>query len=63
MYHVILGKGFVGTHLSHYFKQNNIDHKIFSQSELDYTDPNTFKDFLDLDLSAKRYSSILEDVL
>ena len=47
MYHVILGKGFVGIHLSHYFKQNNIDHKIFSQSELDYTDPNTFKDFLD----------------
>ena len=47
MYHVILGKGFVGTHLSHYFKKNNIDHKIFSQSELDYTDPNTFKDFLD----------------
>ena len=47
MYHVILGKGFVGTHLSHYFKRNNIDHKIFSQSELDYTDPNTFKDFLD----------------
>lgn len=47
MHHVILGKGFVGTHLSHYFKRNNIDHKIFSQSELDYTDPNTFKDFLD----------------
>ena len=47
MYHVILGKGFVGTHLSHHFKRNNIDHKIFSQSELDYTDPNTFKDFLD----------------
>ena len=47
MYHVILGKGFVGTHLSQFFRQNNIDHKIFSQSELDYTDPNTFKDFLD----------------
>jgi 3,5-epimerase/4-reductase len=47
MYHVILGKGFVGIHLSQYFKRNNIDHKIFSQSELDYTDPNTFKDFLD----------------
>jgi len=47
MYHVILGKGFIGTHLSQYFKRNNIDHKIFSQSELDYTDPNTFKDFLD----------------
>jgi dTDP-4-dehydrorhamnose reductase len=47
MYHVILGKGFVGTHLSQYFKHNNIDHKIFSQSELNYTDPNTLKDFLD----------------
>jgi dTDP-4-dehydrorhamnose reductase len=47
MYHVILGKGFIGTHLSQYFKRNNIDHKIFSQSELDYTDPNTFEDFLD----------------
>jgi 3,5-epimerase/4-reductase len=47
MYHVILGKGFVGTHLSQHFKLNNIDHKIFSQSELDYTDPNTFRDFLD----------------
>lgn len=47
MYHVILGKGFVGTHLSQYFKRNNIEHKIFSQSELDYTDPVVFKDFLE----------------
>jgi dTDP-4-dehydrorhamnose reductase len=46
MYHVILGKGFVGTHLSLYFKRNNIEHKIFSQSELDYTDPNTLRDYL-----------------
>lgn len=48
MYTVILGKGFVGNHLSHYFKRNNIEHRIFSQSELDYTDPNIFKDFLDI---------------
>lgn len=47
MYHVILGKGFVGTHLSKYFKRNNIEHKIFSQSDLDYTDPVVFKDFLE----------------
>lgn len=47
MYHVILGKGFVGTHLSRYFKRNNIDHKIFSQADLDYTDPTILKDFLD----------------
>jgi len=46
MYILILGKGFVGTHLSHYFKRNNIEHKIFSQSELDYTDPNTLRDYL-----------------
>lgn len=46
MYHVILGKGFVGTHLSHHFKLNNIEHKIFSQSELDYTDPNALRDYL-----------------
>lgn len=48
MYHLILGKGFVGTHLSHYFKRNNIEHRIFSQSELDYTDPNILRDFLDI---------------
>lgn len=47
MYHVILGKGFVGTHLSHYFKRNNIEHKIFSRSELDYTDPTVLRDYLD----------------
>jgi 3,5-epimerase/4-reductase len=46
MYHVILGKGFVGNHLAHYFRINNINHKIYSQTELDYTDPDIFKDFL-----------------
>lgn len=46
MYHVILGKGFVGTHLSHYFHRNNIEHKIYSQSDLDYTDPNVLRDYL-----------------
>lgn len=45
MYHVILGKGFVGTHLSRYFKRNNIEHKIYSQSELDYTDPTVLRDY------------------
>jgi len=47
MYVLILGKGFVGTHLSQYFKRNNIEHRIYSQSELDYTNPTTFRDFLD----------------
>lgn len=47
MYHVILGKGFVGTQLAHHFRVNNIEHKIYSQSELDYTDPDTFRLFLE----------------
>jgi dTDP-4-dehydrorhamnose reductase len=47
MYHVIFGKGFVGTHLAHYFRVNNIEHRIFSQEELDYTDPDVLRNFLD----------------
>jgi len=47
MFHVILGKGFVGTHLAHYFKTNNIEHRIFSQADLDYTDPDRFREFLE----------------
>jgi len=47
MYTVILGKGFVGTHLSQFFKRNNIEHKIYSQSELDYTDPDVLKEFFE----------------
>jgi 3,5-epimerase/4-reductase len=43
---LILGKGFVGTHLARYFKTNNIDHKILSQKELDYTNPNVFGDYI-----------------
>lgn len=46
MYHLILGKGFVGTHLAHHFRVNNIDHKIFSQKELNYTDAYTLKGYL-----------------
>jgi dTDP-4-dehydrorhamnose reductase len=47
MFHVILGKGFVGTHLAHYFRTNNIEHRIFSQSELDYTDPDRLREFIE----------------
>lgn len=47
MYSLILGKGFVGTHLSNYFKRNNIEHKIYSQSELDYTNPTILRDYLE----------------
>ncbi len=47
MFHVILGKGFVGSHLAHYFKTNNIEHKIFSQSDLDYTDPDKLREFIE----------------
>jgi len=44
---LILGKGFVGTHLSEYFKENNIQHTIYSQSELNYTDPKVLSSYLD----------------
>jgi dTDP-4-dehydrorhamnose reductase len=47
MFHVILGKGFVGTHLAQYFKSNNIEHRIFSQSDLDYTDPDRLREFIE----------------
>jgi len=43
---VILGKGFVGTHLAHYFRKNNISFKHFSQSELDYTNPSVFEKYI-----------------
>jgi dTDP-4-dehydrorhamnose reductase len=47
MFHVILGKGFVGNHLAQYFRANNIEHRIFSQSDLDYTDPDKFREFIE----------------
>ncbi|MEY4342506.1 MAG: hypothetical protein RL736_299 [Pseudomonadota bacterium] len=46
MYILILGKGFIGTSISKYFKRNNIEHKIYSQSELDYTNTNIFEEYL-----------------
>lgn len=46
MFHVILGKGFVGTRLANHFKENNIDYKIFSQKELDYTNAHTFNEYV-----------------
>jgi len=47
MHIVILGKGFVGTHLSHFFTQNNIVHEIYSRKELDYTNSKFFRNFLE----------------
>lgn len=47
MYNLILGKGFVGSHLSQYFKRNNIEYKIYSQSELDYTNPTILRNYLE----------------
>ncbi len=46
MYHLILGKGFVGSHLAQYFSNNGIEYKHVSQSDLDYTDPVVFEDYL-----------------
>jgi 3,5-epimerase/4-reductase len=47
MFHLILGKGFVGNHLAQYFRANNIEHRIFSQSDLDYTDPDKLREFIE----------------
>jgi 3,5-epimerase/4-reductase len=44
---LILGKGFVGTHLHAHFQKNKIKSTIYSQSELEYTDPNTLAAYLD----------------
>jgi len=43
---VILGKGFIGTHLSHYFTRNNVEHIALSQKELNYTDHETLHEFI-----------------
>lgn len=43
---LILGKGFIGSNLSNYFNENNIDHAIYSRSMLDYTDPDVLNTFL-----------------
>lgn len=46
---LILGKGFVGSHLQSFLKQNDHDCFALSQAELNYTDPNELSDFLDRD--------------
>lgn len=46
---LILGKGFVGSHLESYFKNNGKDCIAVSQLDLNYTDPNELSDFLDRD--------------
>jgi 3,5-epimerase/4-reductase len=46
---LILGKGFVGSHLESFLKENDHDCFALSQAELNYTDPNELSDFLDRD--------------
>lgn len=43
---LILGKGFIGTELSNFFKSCNLDHEIYSRSMLDYNDKDAFDNFL-----------------
>jgi dTDP-4-dehydrorhamnose reductase len=47
MHIVILGKGFIGNNLSHFFAQNNIAYKAYSQKELNYTNQKEFRTFLE----------------
>jgi len=44
---LILGKGFVGTNLSNYFTEVDLDHEIYSRSMIDYTNPDKLVDFLE----------------
>jgi 3,5-epimerase/4-reductase len=46
MYYLILGKGFVGSNLAQHFKDTKVPYKIFSQSELDYTNPSVFEKYI-----------------
>jgi dTDP-4-dehydrorhamnose reductase len=43
---IILGKGFIGTQLAKYFETNKIPYEIFSQAELNYTDYETFRQYI-----------------
>ena len=45
---LILGNGFIGSNLSSYFSENNIDHEIYSKSMFDYTDKSKLNKFLEL---------------
>ena len=44
---LILGKGFIGSNLSNYFSEKNIEHEVYSRNMLDYTNPKTLNDFLE----------------
>jgi len=46
MYTVILGKGYIGSQLIHHFEKNKIEYKAFSRYQLDYANPEIFRDFL-----------------
>jgi dTDP-4-dehydrorhamnose reductase len=46
MYTLILGRGFVGSNLAEHFKHKEIPYRIFSQKELDYTNPDVFRDYI-----------------
>lgn len=43
---LILGKGFIGQGLFKFLKNKNVSVEIYSSSELDYTDPLAFQQFL-----------------
>lgn len=45
---LILGNGFIGSNLSNYFSENNVDHEIYSKSMFDYTDKDKLNKFLEL---------------
>jgi 3,5-epimerase/4-reductase len=43
---LILGKGFIGTHLAHFFHKKNIPYINVSQKELNYVDPDVLDRYL-----------------
>lgn len=43
---LILGKGFIGTNLFNYFNESKLECELYSKSMLDYTDIDTFNNFL-----------------
>lgn len=43
---LVLGKGFVGSNLVNYFKNNNIDHIAFSKKIFDYSDKEQFNNYI-----------------
>lgn len=45
---LILGKGFIGSNLSSFFEEVELDHEIYSRSMLDYSNPETLASFLEI---------------